>query len=202
MAAFILFLPASIAAQELEPRTFSPAPAGTNFVAVTYARTTGSVVLDPTLPVAGFTAKFHTAALSYSHAFGLWGRQTTVAATLPYFWGSGNGLLSGVPARLYRSGLGDTHIRVAYFLVGSPAVSPEEFKKRTAKTVIGASLSVVAPFGQYDPKLLINIGANRWAFKPEIGFSRTLGSWMLEVDLGGWFFTQNSNFLQGQVREQ
>src|SRR5207244_3911281 len=42
----------------------------------------------------------------------------------------------------------------------------------------------------------------RWAFKPEAGFTRTLRSWMLELDLGAWFFTQNSNFRQGHVREQ
>jgi hypothetical protein len=30
----------------------------------------------------------------------------------------------------------------------------------------------IAPTGQYDPALLVNIGTNRWSFKPEIGFTR------------------------------
>lgn len=121
---------------------------------------------------------------------------------MPYVWGTAKGLVNGVSARTYRSGLGDLRLRLAFFLVGSPAVGPEEFKKHKAKTVVGTSLAIVAPLGQYDPNLLINIGANRWAFKPEMGVSRTMGHWILEVDLGCWFFMQNSDFFHGQVREQ
>ena len=189
-------------AQDLEPRAYSPAPIGTNFAVVSYGRTTGSVVVDPTLPFTDTSAKFNTAALGYVHTFGLLGRQATVSAAMPYVWGSAQALVDGVRAHTSRSGLGDLRLRVAYIFVGSPAVGPEEFKKRKAKTVVGASVVIAAPLGQYDPNLLINIGANRWAFKPEIGISRSLRSWLLELDLGSWFFTQNSSFFRGQVREQ
>jgi len=198
----LLLLCAVGISQELEPRSYSPAPTGTNFAIVGYGETTGSVVVDPTLPVSDVSATFSTAVLGYYHSFGLLGRQTSAAIAVPYVWGTADGLVNGAATHAYRSGLGDTRLRLAYFLVGSPALSPQEFRKRTSKTVVGASLIVSLPLGQYDPDVLVNIGSNRWAFKPEIGFSRTMRSWQMEVDLGSWFFLQNSDFFHGQVRAQ
>ena len=37
------------------------------------------------------------------------------------------------------------------------------------------SLTVNAPTGQYDGTKLINVGTNRWAFKPEVGLSHPVG---------------------------
>jgi hypothetical protein len=186
----------------MEPRAYSPAPVGTNFVVLSYGRTTGSVVVDPTLPVTDASARFNNAILGYYHAFGLLGRQTSVSLGVPYVWGSAEAVVNGVSRRIHRSGLGDPRLRFAFILFGSPAAGPEEFKKRKSRTVVGTSVVIVAPLGQYDPDLLVNIGANRWAFRPDIGISRSLRSWMLELNLGSWLFMQNSNFLHGQVREQ
>jgi hypothetical protein len=202
LAAALLLWCVVARAQDLEPRSFSPAPVGTNFALVSYGRTSGDVVLDPTLPITDASASFNTATLGYYHSFGLLGRQTSIAAGMPYVLGSGQALLSGVPAHIYRSGLGDLRLRLSYFLVGSPAVNLQEFRKHKARTVVGADVVISVPVGQYDPDLLVNIGANRWAFRPEIGISRSLRSWVLELDLGSWFFLQNSDFFHGQVREQ
>lgn len=202
LTAIILLLGVFAASQELEPRSYSPAPVGTNFVVINYGRATGSVVLDPTIPVTDAAARFDSTTLGYSHVFGFLGRQTSVSLGVPYVWGTGEGLVNGVSRRIYRSGLADPRLRFSFILFGSPAVRLAEFQKHKSRTVVGTSLVIVVPMGQYDPDLLINIGSNRWAFKPEIGISRTLRSWMLELDLGSWFFMQNSNFFHGQVREQ
>ncbi len=202
LAAIVVWLGAFAVAQELEPRSYSQAPVGTNFVAINYGRATGSVVLDPTLPITNASASFNATTLAYVHVFGFLGRQTSVSLGVPYVWGTGEGLVSGVSRRIYRSGLGDPRLRFSFILFGSPAVGPAEFQKHKSRTVVGTSVVIVVPLGQYDPNLLINIGSNRWAFKPELGISRTLHSWMLELDLGSWFFIQNSDFFQGQVREQ
>jgi len=202
VAAGVLWMCALATAQELEPRSYSPAPVGTNFAVVNYGRITGSVVLDPTLPVTDASASFSSATLGYSHAFGFLGRQTSISLGVPYVWGTGQGLVNGIPRSIYRSGLGDPRLRFSFIWFGSPAVGPAEFPKHKSRTVMGTSVVIVAPVGQYDPNLLINIGANRWAFKPEIGISRTLRSWMMELDLGSWFFLQNPNFFHGQMREQ
>ena len=56
--------------------------------------------------------------------------------------------------------------------------------------------------GQYFPEKLVNIGTNRWGFKPEIGFSRRQGSWYFEAYGGVWFFTRNEDFLETSNLEQ
>lgn len=202
MTALALLLCSVAAAQDLEPRAYSPAPVGTNFAAVTYSHSSGDVLLDPTIPIQNANVQFNTAAFGYYHSFGLLGRQTTLTLGVPYVWGSGTGLVNGVSQHIYRSGLGDPGLRISYNLAGSPALTPQDFKKRTAKTVIGISVIITAPLGQYDPWLLINIGTNRWSFKPQIGFSREVHSWTFDLYLGGYFFTQNQNFFGGHVRGQ
>jgi hypothetical protein len=47
----------------------------------------------------------------------------------------------------------------------------KEFAAYHQRTNIGASVVVSAPLGQYDPAKLVNVGTNRWAFKPEVGIS-------------------------------
>jgi hypothetical protein len=198
----LLFVGTMMAAQELEPRAYSPAPIGTNFAGLTYSHSSGDVLLDPTIAVQNANFQFNTVSFGYYHSFGLFGRQTTVSLVLPYVWGSGTGLVNGVQTHIYRSGLGDPGLRISYNLYGSPALTPEEFKKRHSKTVVGISVIITAPLGQYDPRPLINIGTNRWSFKPQIGFSRQVHAWTLDLYLGTYFFTENTNFFGGHVRQQ
>jgi hypothetical protein len=61
---------------------------------------------------------------------------------------------------------------------------------------------VAPPLGQYDSDKLINLGTNRWSFKPELGVSRTYGQWVVEAMAGVWFFTDNDDFFGGRTREQ
>lgn len=188
--------------QDMEPRAYSPAPVGTNFVAVTYGHSNGDLLPDPTLPIQDASLQFNNANFGYYHAFGLFNRQSSVAVAVPYVWGSGEALLNGAHAQIYRSGLADPGVRLSYIVHGSPALSPQEFKKRPHKTIVGASVVITAPLGQYDPKLLVNIGTNRWSFKPQVGLSRQMGKWTFDVYLSGTFFTENPDFFGGRVRKQ
>jgi hypothetical protein len=61
---------------------------------------------------------------------------------------------------------------------------------------------VAPPLGQYDSSKLINLGTNRWSFKPELGLSRTYGQWVVELMAGVWLFTDNTNFVGGRTRTQ
>jgi hypothetical protein len=61
----------------------------------------------------------------------------------------------------------------------------------------------VAPTGNYESDQLINVGANRWAVKAELGFIAPLNSnWLFEAAIGSWFFQDNDNFFGGLTREQ
>ena len=69
-----------------------------------------------------------------------------------------------------------------------------QFVKWKQKTLLGVSLAVSAPTGQYDPTKLVNIGINRWAFKPEFGYSERWGKWVLDGYAGCWLFTTNTDW--------
>jgi len=92
-------------------------------------------------------------------------------------------------------------MRFSVNLYGAPAMDLETFATYRRKTNVGASLTIVAPLGQYDPARLVNIGTNRWAAKPEVGISRRFGNWFFDLYLGAWVFSENDNY-QGRVRQQ
>ncbi len=56
-------------------------------------------------------------------------------------------------------------------------------------------MKIVAPTGQYDPTRAVNIGTNRWAFKPELAYGRRFRRVVVEAYGGVWFFTANDNYL-------
>jgi hypothetical protein len=100
------------------------------------------------------------------------------------------------------SGPADFMVRAALNLYGAPAMSMREFAAYRQRTNVGVSLTLVAPLGRYASRKLINIGNNRWGFKPEIGLSRASGKWTIETYGGVWLFTANKDFLGHHVREQ
>jgi len=56
--------------------------------------------------------------------------------------------------------------------------------------------------GQYEPSKLVNIGTNRWSFKPEIGVPKAWGSLTTEAAAGVYFFTDNDEPFLGNTLEQ
>ena len=189
-------------AQELEPRAYSPSPLGVNFLGLGYLRSTGGVAVDPALPLKNIDAEVNTGSLAYARTFGLFGRSASIGFVLPYSQADVSGDVFEQQREVTRTGLGDPRLRLAVNLFGGPALSREEFAARTPTTTLGASLTVVAPFGKYDSSRLINLGSNRWAVKPEIGVYQPLGPWSLELYGGAWFYTDNNNFFRGTKREQ
>jgi hypothetical protein len=192
----------SAAAQELEPRAYAPNPSGANFVLVAYGHATGDVVFDPSVPITNVSAQVNTAAVFYGRTFGLFGRSASAAVQLPYAWGTIEGDVFEERRSVDRSGLADLRLRLTTNLLGGPALSPSEFAARRPRTALGASVVVVAPTGQYDPSKLVNLGSNRWAFKPEVGLSHPAGRWFLELYAGAWLFTDNPDFFGGSRRSQ
>lgn len=195
-------LAAPLTAQEMEPGAYSRAPVGTNFVLLAYSYQEGDVLLDAALPLRDVSVKLHAGSIGYGRTFGLFGRQSNVAFFVPYVHGKAKGTVFEDAVEARRSGLADIRARFAINIVGSPAMSPQEFAKAERKTTIGASVTVVAPSGQYDPNRLVNIGANRWSFKPEIGLSKPVGRWTFEAAGGVWLATTNKNFFGRSTRSQ
>jgi len=185
-------------AQQLEPRAYSPSPVGTNFVVVGFGEINGSVLFDPTLPITDVTADLHTPLVGLGRTFGMFGQQGLVTAVLPYVWGSMQGMVLEQSRSITRSGLANLSVKLSYNLRGSPAMTPQEFARYGGrKVIVGTSVTIDAPTGQYDKTKLVNLGTNRWAFKPELGISYPRKKWVYETYGGIWFFTENSAFYPG-----
>jgi hypothetical protein len=184
----------SLRAQDLSPRAYVINPTHSNAVILTWSFYNGSILFDGTAPITGASGTYHVPILSYYHSFSLFGRSANITGSLPYAVGNFRGTVQGAENKLYRSGLLDSALRISVNLRGGPAMPVREFVKWQQKILLGVSLKVVAPTGQYDPTKLINWGANRWGFKPEFGYSERWGHWVLDGYMGVWFYTKNSEF--------
>jgi hypothetical protein len=188
-------------AQEMEPRNYSPAPVGMRIAGLGYGESRGDISFDPSLAVENAEATIGTTIGFIGSTFAMFDRPWRVSVLLPYFDGELTGQQGGVDRRIARYGPGDARLSLAVTFAGLEPLTPAEFARREKRTSWGASLTVAAPTGEYDPDLLINIGANRWSIKPEIGVSHPAGNWTLEASLGTWIFGDNDDFL-GETREQ
>jgi hypothetical protein len=182
------------AAQELVPRAYVIAPVGSNALVLQYTRLDGGIQLDGALPITGATARSDVAAIGYYRAFALFSRTANVTVNLPYGYGQFVGTAFGVPRSTTLSGLLDSSLRLSVNLIGGRAMTLPEFLGWKQGSLLGVSIKIVAPTGEYDSARLLNWGANRWAFKPEIGFSQRLGNWFLDTYVGAWFYTTNPKF--------
>jgi len=198
----LALVPRRAPAQDMEPRSYSNTPVGMNFLVLTYGRSVGDVFVDATLPVEDLEAEINSAGVAYVRTTNFSGRPGKIALILPYAWGSADGKVLGQFARFRRSGLSDPRVKVSVNFFGAPALKPREFVKYRQGTVVGASLQVTFPLGQYDPNLRVNLGTNRWSFKPELGVSRALGKWSLEAYGSVSFFTANHNYLRTSTLQQ
>ncbi len=186
-------------AQDLSPRAYLITPVNSNAVTLTYSFYDGGLNFNGTIPITGATGTYSVPILSYYHAFSFFGRSANVNASLPYGVGTFSGQVLGQDKSIYRSGLLDFSARFSVNLIGGRALRGKEFAKWRQKKLLGASLRIIAPTGQYNPAALVNWGINRWAFKPELGYSGRKGRWIVDGYAGVWFYTTNSAFYSKPV---
>lgn len=184
-------------AQDLSPRAYLITPVDSNVVVVNYSHLKGGLEFNGAVPITGAQADVNVPLLSYYHSFDLLGRAANFTIAQPYGFGEFRGTVAEVPRSAKRSGFLDTFARLAVNLIGGPAMAPAEFAKWRQGVLLGASLEIVAPTGQYDPTRVVNWGSNRWGFKPEIGYSQRWGQWVLEAYGAVWFFTDNFSYYPG-----
>ena len=161
------------------------------------------MLTDPTLPVQDVKANISTPSVGVARVFNLFGKTAQALAALPYSWAEVTGEINEQSARTTRSGLSDMRLRLSVLVAGAPAVTLQQLAKSPRKPVIGASLLVTAPTGQYYPQKFINLGANRWGFKPEIALSYPIGSrWLADAYAAVWLFTANESFYPGTANRR
>jgi hypothetical protein len=189
-------------AQDLEPRLYANAPVGLNFAIAGYAYTTGGVTVDPSIPLDNASIDVHSAVLAYAHSFAAWGRSAKFDLIGSYASLSGEADVAGQRQTREVSGWGDPRLRFSINLHGAPALTLPQIRSYRQDLIVGASLTVWAPIGQYDDQRLINLGTNRWSLKPEFGMSQAVGPWILELIGAAQFYQDNDDFFTNRTREQ
>ena len=189
-------------AQELTPRTYAALPIDSNVLGIGYGVSSGTVLTDPSLPVSNVQVALDRSFIAYAHTFALGKQTANIQTVLPYFALSAKGNIMEQSTATKRWGYGDLLVRFGWSLVGNPALKPAEFVRRQPATTFGASLTIQAPTGAYNPSKLINAGNNRWAFLPEVGFEKPINKWFVDGAAGAWLYTGNDNYLSGHARTQ
>ena len=188
--------------QALEPRSYANTPVGINFVLLGYGHLDGDVGFDTTSPVTDAKVSVHGGFAAYARSLDVWGRSGKVLAVLPFAEATGTAKVAGQGRDRRVFGLADPLLRLSVNLFGAPALSMEEFPAYEQDIIVGVSFQVTAPLGQYDPDKLLNVGTNRWSFKPELGVSKAWGPVTVELIPAVTFFTKNDDFFGGKTLEQ
>jgi hypothetical protein len=114
---------------------------------------------------------------------------------MPYAWAKVTGTVGEGEKSVTRSGLCDIRLRCSFLFFGAPAATRAELANAPHRTILGISITIVTPTGQYFPGKLINLGTNRWSFKPELALSQPIGSrWLFDLYAGIWMFTKNNAY--------
>jgi len=195
LAAWIVTCSLRVAyAQDLAPRAYLIGPIHSNAITLTSSFSSGQILLNGVIPVPDSTGTTMTSSATYYHSFNVLGRCANFTAALPDEIGNFTGTVRTDETTVYRSGLAGVALRFSTNLLGGPAMDRPEFLKWRQKSVVGASLLVITPTGRYDPIRLINLGDNRWSFKPEVAYSRRVGNWLLDAYAGAWLFKTNDDY--------
>jgi hypothetical protein len=189
-------------AQTLEPRAYSNAPVGLNFLLAGYQHSYGALLFDPAVPITDASTNTDVGLLAYVRTLNVAGKSAKAGVILPYASLYAEGLVNGNFRTRQTRGAADPTFYFSINFYGAPALSLKDYKNYQQDTIIGFTFKLTAPLGAYDSDKAINIGTNRWTLEPGFGISKALGNWRLEASIAADFYTDNNDFFNGKKRQQ
>lgn len=190
-------------AQFTDAHTYDNTPVGTNQLELSYAYVRADASLDGSLVIVGAKLHLNQGIIDYTRYFGAFRRLMWVEAGVPV--ARVDGSVSGTAISGATSGLGDSSYQVGILAMGGPALGVSEFEHYEPTTTLGLSLTITAPTGAYDSNKILNLGADRWSFKPEFALRYPFGpekKWQLDGYANIYFFTDNTSFHGKEVLRQ
>jgi len=184
-------------------RDWQNTPVDMNFVFGYWNLLNSNTPIDSAFPVDGLSVDADIYILRLARSFDLAGRNAAFQLLIPYADGTAkldNAQLLGFEKD--NAGMGDVTAVFASNIFGGPAVTKEEFSSWQPGTFLSYALYVTAPTGDYDNDQIINIGANRWALKPEIAFGTPIGPTWLEFNTYVSFYSDNDDHIGRNKLEQ
>ena len=192
--------------QDIEPRRWTPLPLKANIIGVGYGYTNGKIFFDPVIDIEDATVEGSAFVVQYVRPFRLGKKLARFDAQLPYTIVQWEGLLGGTPESVRRSGFSDPRLRLSVNILGPPAMEAKELYEYLVEhpvhTVVGVSIAVNLPLGQYYEDKLLNLGQNRFIFRPQAGFTHNWRNWSYELTASVFLYTNNTQFFNGTTRKQ
>jgi len=206
---FVFFAVAVLSASEqasaqfTDPRNYNNSPIGVNQLELSYAHTHADASIDGSLVITGAELSLNQGIIDYTRYFGLFQRMAWVEAGVPVAGLSG--AINGTGIRTSVTGMGDSSYQVGMLLKGGPALDVAQFENYTPTATLGLSLAITAPTGLYHDDKILNLGSNRWSFKPEVALSYPFGpdqKWEFDAYTNAYFYTDNSSYHGRQLLRQ
>ena len=184
-------------------RDWQNTPTDLNMVFGYYNRLDTNTPIDTSLPITGLSLNADLYLFRYARSFGIDGRNSAIQIIQPYADISASfdnaQFFSGTK---HNGGMGDTQVVFAHNFFGGPALTAAEFANWTPETFLTGAFWLTMPTGDYDKDRIINIGSNRWVFKPEIGFGTPIGPTWLEINTYVSLFGDNKDYHGNNKLEQ
>jgi hypothetical protein len=202
LALVFLCMAQRASAQFNDARAYDNSPVGMNQLELSYSYVHANASLDPSLIIDGASLNINQGAVGYTYYFGLSHRLAWVEAGVPFA-----GLSGSVGTNIHGStnGAGDSSYQFAVLLKGGPALTVEQFENYKPTTSLGLSLAVTAPTGYYRENKILNLGSDRWSFKPEFAFSHPFGAdqkWEFDIYGNVYFYTDNTSYRGNEILSQ
>lgn len=190
-------------AQFTEPHAYDNTPVGTNQLEVRYAYAHANASIDTSLIFASAKFNLNQGTIDYTRYFGLLHRLMWVEASVPIAGLGGSITGANIPGSAI--GAGDSSYQMAVLLKGGPALNAAQFDDYEPATILGVSLSITAPTGLYNANKILNLGSDRWSFKPEIALSHPFGhehKWQVDAYANVYFYSDNTSYHGRQILRQ
>ena len=203
LAVTVLHVAVQACAQFTDAHSYDNTPVAINQLELAYTYVHANASIDTSLVITGAKFNLNQGMIDYTRYFGLWHRLTWVEAGVPV--AGLNGSISGTDIRGSVTGAGDSSYALGMLLKGGPALSVAQFENYKPTTTLGVSLTITAPTGLYRPNKILNLGSDRWSFKPEIALSHPFGpeqKWQVDAYANTYFYTDNTSYHGREILRQ
>jgi hypothetical protein len=195
--------PGQLYGQFTDPRTYDNTPVDVNQLELVYAYARSNASIDTSLIVPGAEVELNQGTTEYTRYFSFFRRLAWAQAGVPLAGFDGSVIVTNL--HVSDTGAGDSSYQLAMLLKGGPALSVAKFASYKPTTTIGMSLTITAPTGLYHPDRVLNLGSNRWSFKPEFAVSHPFGhkqKWEFDGYANAYFYTDNNSYHGTKILRQ
>lgn len=202
-ALVVLLVPGRACAQFTDPHSYDNSPTGINQLELSYAYLHANASIDTSLIVTGAKFNLNQGTIDYTRYFGSFHRLMWVEASVPVAGLSGS--IRGTNIHGSTTGAGDSSYGVGTLLKGGPALDVAQFENYKPVTILGVNLTMTAPTGSYERGKVLNLGSNRWSFRPEFALSHPFGpeqKWQLDAYANIYLYTDNTSYHGNQILRQ